>query len=90
MALVLPPPTWAFASSPEAGKLEAHCVAVAGADDYNVYDDHGNGTFTLLGTAPSHNGGVIDVSPGYYRVRMAGVDGGTVGILSNTVHVTVG
>ena len=36
VARVLPPPVWAWASSPQAGKLSANCVAVSGATSYNV------------------------------------------------------
>jgi len=89
VARVLPPPLWAWASSPEAGKFSANCVVVSGATSYNVYDDHGNGTFTLLGSAPTNAGGTITVPAGYYRVRMAGVKAGVVGILSRTVPVQV-
>jgi len=90
VARVLPPPVWDWASSPEAGKLSAHCVAVSGATSYNVYNDHNNGTFTLLGSAPTAAGGTITVPAGYYRIRMAGVKAGVVGILGHPVAVRVG
>lgn len=89
LSLVLKPPMWAWASSPETGKLEAHCVAVQGADSYNVYHDNLNGTFNFIGSAPTHNGGTITVDPGTYNVRMAAVKDGTVGIMSHSVTVVV-
>lgn len=90
VARVLPPPVWAWASSPQAGKLSANCVAVSGATSYNVYNDLGDGTFALIGSAPTAAGGTVDAAAGYYRVRMAGVKAGVVGILSRPVTVVVG
>ena len=89
VTLVLPPPIWTWAESPEPGKLSARCVAVDGAASYNVYNDLGDGTFTLLGSAPTANGGTITVAPGTYTVQMAGVVDGVVGILGLPVQVTV-
>ena len=89
MAAVLPPPMWTWASSPEAGKLEAHCVTVPEATSYNVYDDHGDGTFTLLASPPTANGGTLTIAPGEYTVRVAGVVAGVVGVLGQPVRVTV-
>ena len=89
VARVLPPPVWCFASSPDAGRLSVSCIPVSGATSYNVYHDPGDGTFTLLGSAPTAAGGTITVTAGTYRVRMAGVNAGVVGVLSNTVVVTV-
>lgn len=90
LGLVLPPPIWGFASSPAPGQLSASCVAVSGAASYKVYNDHGDGTFTLLGNAPTAAGGTIAVSAGYYRVRMAAVGGnGRIGCMGRMVSVTV-
>lgn len=89
IARVLPPSTWGWASAPSAGHLEAHCVAVTGATSYNIYHDKGNGTFALLGTAATAAGATLTVPAGYYRVRMAGVKTGVVGVLGHPVQVTV-
>lgn len=86
---VAPPPTWAWASSPGAGQLEAHCVAVPNADSYAVYHDQGGGEFVLLAEPASHNGATFAVDAGAYTVRMAAVKAGVVGTLGRPVSVRV-
>lgn len=84
LAARLPPPLWFWAESISAGQLRVKCVAVAGADSYNVYDGE-----TLLGNVPSNAWQTINVPAGFYSVRMGAVDGGQVGILSFPVGVEV-
>jgi len=86
---VLPPPVWVFASTPGAGQLSVNCVAVAGATGYAVYQDHGDGAFTLLGSPATAAGGTVEVAAGYYIVRMGAVKVGVVGILGHPVSVSV-
>lgn len=81
----LPPPAWAWSESIAAGKLRVRCVAVAGADHYNVY----NGD-TLVDTVPSAAWTELAVPAGFYQVRIAPVSGGgTVGTPWRPIPVTV-
>lgn len=84
LAARLPPPLWFWAESVAAGELRIKCVAVAGADSYDVYDGE-----TLLGNVPSSGWQTISVAAGSYSVRMGAVDGGQVGILSFPVGMEV-
>lgn len=84
LARVPGPTTWFWTNSPGAGQLWVKCIAVAGADSYNVYD----GT-TLLGNIANPAGSTLAVAAGTYSVRIAAVDGGVVGVCSFPVSVTV-
>jgi len=84
LSLVLPPSTWAWASSPSAGDLEVRCIAVPGADHYAVY----NG-IEHLGDIPDHNSHTLSVLAGNYSVRVAAVSD-RVGVMSVITQVLVG
>ena len=84
LEICLPPPTWFWAESINPGELRVRCVAVPGADSYNVY----NGDI-LIANVPAANWQTISVDPGSYSVRAAAVGGSQVGILSFQVPVTV-
>ena len=86
---VLPPTTWAWATSDSPEFLTVHCIPVSNADSYNVYADLSGGNFTLLGSVPDHTSNTISVPAGFYNVRIAPVENDTVGILSNTIQVNV-
>lgn len=86
---VAPPPVWSWAESNSAGVLTVHCVAVPSADSYNVYNDLGGGSFTLLGNVPDHTSNNLSVSAGTYRVRMAAVISSQVGVMGNDNLVMV-
>lgn len=90
LALVLGPTMWARVDSPTPEVLRVTCQSVVGADHYNVYSDLGNGAFEFLDSVSDAGVNTFSVPAGIYRVRMAPVtSGGIVGILSNTVSVTV-
>lgn len=89
IARVLPPPTWGFAESDSGETLTVRCIQVQGATSYNVYHDVGDGQFVLLGNVPDHEPHTLNVAAGYYRVRMAGVVGGVVGVMSNATEMQV-
>lgn len=83
--LVLPPPRWAFVEG-GIGEIEVSCIAVPGAESYNVYDDH-----TYLATVPSAARHRVSLPPGTYTIRVGAVSKeGIVGILGNEGIVTVG
>ena len=73
-----------------AGEIVVHCMQVVGADSYNVYNDLGNGSFTLLGNVPDHTENTLSsITASAYRVRMAAVDGGVIGVMGNMNAVVV-
>ena len=76
LAAVAPPPLW-FWSEGLPGQVRVRCVAVAGADSYNVYSGE-----TLLGNVPDHTWNTLAVPAGEYEVRMGAIIGGIVGIMS--------
>lgn len=86
LAARLGPPTWFWAEpGGSAGELRVKCVAVPGADSYNVYDGE-----TLLGNVATSGWETISgLSAGTYNVRMGAVDGGQLGILSFAASVEV-
>ena len=83
LAAVAPPPIWFWAEG-LAGQVRVKCVAVPGADSYNVYSGR-----ELLGNVPNHTWNALAVLAGEYEVRMGAVIGGVVGILSFPILVTV-
>lgn len=84
LARVPGPPMWFWAEAGDPGRLRVRCIAVAGADSYNVY----NGT-SLLGSVPNAQWNELTVPAGSYSVRIAAVDGGAIGVCSFPVPVTV-
>ena len=89
LVLVLPPPTWAWASSPSPGQLEVSCVEVSGADYYAVYDTSGAEP-VHLGDVPDNTPNTLAVPAGFYFVAVAAVSGtGRVGIMSVKTQVTI-
>jgi hypothetical protein len=86
---VLPPSTWGFAESEAPEEITVHCIVVSGADSYNVYNDLGGGNFELLGNVPDNDHRTLVVTAGYYRVRIAAVVSGVVGVLGNENVVQV-
>lgn len=84
-----PPSTWSWASSDTIETLDVKCVEVEGADSYNVYSDQGGGKYELLGNVPNHNSNSISVPGGYYRIRVAPVRSGVVGVMGNETQVQV-
>ena len=83
-SLVLPLPTWTFVTA-GVEEVEVSCVAVPGAQSYNIYDD-----ITYLANVPNAGKNTIPLAAGVYRIRMGAVDGmGKTGILGNETQVTV-
>lgn len=78
------PPIWAWSEAGDAGRLRVRCIAVPGADSYNVYNHD-----VLLGNVPSANWNELAVPSGSYNVRIAAVDAEQVGICSFPIPVTV-
>lgn len=78
------PPIWAWAEAGDAGRLRVRCIAVPGADSYNVHNHD-----VLLGSVPSASWNELAVPAGSYNVRIAAVDAGQVGICSFPIPVTV-
>ena len=81
---VLPPPTWAWADSPQEGKLRVKCVGVSGADSYNVYSGD-----NLVGNANNATWHTFDATPGSHIVRIAPLQNLQVGIPSFPMNVHV-
>jgi len=86
LGAVSPPPQWFWAEpGASAGELRVRCVAVPGADSYNVYSG-----VTLLSNVPTQGWETVSgLTTGAYSVRMAAVETGQVGILSFGVDVEV-
>jgi len=84
LAAVAPPPLWFWSDSPGVGQVRVKCVAVPGADSYNVY-----GGTDLLGNVPDHTWNTLAVPVGEYEVRMGAVISGAVGIMSFPLSVEV-
>lgn len=81
---VPPPTTWFWADGRNPLELWVKCVAVNGADSYNVYNE---GEF--LDNVNDHTWHILSVPAGEYSVRMAAVKNGVVGVLSFPVFVQV-
>jgi len=88
LSQVATPSTWSWASSGGVEELTVRCIEVDGADSYNIYANVGL-SYDLLGSVSTHSPSTISVPGGYYRIRIAPVRGGIVGIMGNEIQVQI-
>lgn len=83
--IILPPTTWVWAESVQAGTLRVKCLAIPGATSYSAFD----GDVLMGNVANLTNWTEVPVGAGVYEIRVAGVKAGQVGALSFPIQVAV-
>jgi len=86
LSVCLPPPTWAWAESVQAGTLRMKCLSVPGAKSYAAYSGDAK-----IGAVPSLASWTqVAQDAGSHEIRIAAVDAkGQVGVLSFPMTVEV-